>query len=88
MNKDVYALFTDRRLASYKVCLCFIVLSITARVHNKGKEREYPILTIPFTNAPRKACTINHQGLSFCINTFRATKDLMIGVNSFVVLYV
>ena len=36
-----------RRLASYKVCLCFIMLSVTARVHNKGKEREYLILTLP-----------------------------------------
>ena len=77
-----------RRLASYKVCLCFIVLSVTARVHNKGKQREYPILTIPCTNALRKVRTVNHRVLSFCINTFRVTKDLMIGVNSFVVLYV
>ena len=79
MNKDVYG------LASYKVCF---VLSVTARVHNKGNEREYPILTIPCTSAPYKVCTINHRVLSFCINTFRAKKDLMIGVNSYVVLYV
>ena len=77
-----------RRLASYKVCLCFIVLSVTARVHNKEKEREYPILIIPCTNALHKVCTVNHRVLLFCINTFRATEDLMIGVNSFVVLYV
>ena len=41
-----------RRLASYKVCFCFIVLSVTARVHNKGKQREYPLDLIPYSFAP------------------------------------
>ena len=35
-----------------------------------------------------KVCAVNHQVLSFCVDTFKVTKDLMIGVNSFVVLCV
>ena len=59
---------------------------MVTRVHNERKEGEYPNLTIPSTNALHKVCAVNHPVLSFCINTFRVTKDLMIGVNSFVVL--
>ena len=47
---------------------------------------EYSTLTIPCTNALHEVHAVNHQVLSFYINTFRVTKDLMIGVNSFVVL--
>ena len=50
----------------------------------KRREGQYPTLTIPCTNALRKVHATTHQVLSFCINTFRVTKDLMIGVNSFV----
>ena len=59
---------------------------IVARVHVKRKDRQYLTLTISRTNALRKVHTINHRVLSFCANTFRVTKDLMIVVNSFVVL--
>ena len=58
------------------------------RVYNKGKEREYPTLTIPCTNVLCKVHAVNYRVLSFCINTFRAMNDLMIGVNSFIVLCV
>ena len=43
---------------------------------------------IPYTNILRKAHAVNHRVLLFCINTFRVAKDLMIGVNSFIVLCV
>ena len=58
--------------------------AITSGVHNKRSVGEYPTLTIPCTNALHKIRSVNHQVLSFCINTFRVTKNLMIGVNSFV----
>ena len=61
---------------------------VVSRVHNKRREGEYAILTIPCTNTLLKVRTVNHRVLSFCINTFGATKDLIIGVNSFVVLCV
>ena len=32
--------------------------------------------TIPCTNVLHKVCTVTHQVLLFCINTFRVTKDL------------
>ena len=34
--------------------------SMISRVHNKGKKREYPTLTIPCINSLRKVCIINH----------------------------
>ena len=51
--------------------------------HNKGREGEYPTLTIPCTNALRKVHAVSHWVISFCINTFKEAKDLMVGINSF-----
>ena len=67
------------------VCSCSY--EFTAKVHNKTREGEYLTLTIPCTNGLCKVCAVNHQILSFCINTFRVPKDL-IGVNSIVVLHI
>ena len=53
-----------------------------SRVHNKRREGEYPTLTIPCTNALHKVPSVNHRVLSFCINTLRETKGVLIGVNS------
>ena len=61
---------------------------LISRVHNKRREGEYLTLTVLCTNALCKVRAVNHWVLSFCINTFSATKDLMIGVNSFVVICV
>ena len=54
---------------------------MVSRVHKRGGV-EYLTLTIPSTNALHKVRLVYHQILSFCIDTFRVTKDLMIGVNS------
>ena len=56
------------------------------RVYNKRREGEYPTLTVPCTKVLHK-----HRkplGSLICINTFRVTKDFMIGVNSFVIFYI
>ena len=60
--------------------------SVQSRVHNKRRKGRYSTLIKPCTNALRKVCAVNHQVLSSYINTFRVTKDLMIGVNNFVVI--
>ena len=73
---------TQARVETGSASLTWIV----ARVHDKRKDGEYLTLTISRTNALRKVHAINHQVLSFCVNTFRVIKDLMIVVNSFVVL--
>ena len=62
-------------------------MSITNQefIEKEGRESiqlsQYPV---------QKYCinTINHRVLSFCIHTFSVTKDLMIGVNSFVIFYI
>ena len=65
-----------------------LLLSVLSQEFIIKEGREYPTRTIPCTNALHKVCVLNHRVLSFCINTFRETKDLMIGVNKFVVLCV
>ena len=57
----------------------------TSRGYDKRREGRYPALTIPCTNALRKICAVNYGVLSFFINGFRITKDLMIDANGFVV---
>ena len=67
---------------TYKV-LMYVCMYIS-RAHNKRREEEYPTLTIPCTNALCKVPSVNHQVLSFYINTLRETKGALIGVNSVV----
>ena len=49
-----------------------------------SREREYPTLTLPCTNALCKVWSIKHWVLLFCINTLTETKASLIGVNSIV----
>ena len=50
---------------------------------SKRREGEYPTLTVPCTKVLQKHCKL--LGSLICINTFRVTKALIIGVNSFVI---
>ena len=59
--------------------------NLRTRVHNKeGREGEYPTLTIACTNALRKVCCVNCRILSFCINIYKETNNLLIDVDTFV----
>ena len=83
LNNYCIALIFELRLP-YGPMIDFANL-ISRRVHNKRREGEYPTLTILHTSTLRKVRAVSHQVFLFCINTFSVAKDLMIGVNSFVV---
>ena len=82
---SLYSQYNGFLVSIHRYIDTYIHKYITSGVYDKRREGEYPTLTISCTNALCKVLTIDHQVL-FCINTFRVTNDLMIGVNSFVVL--
>ena len=65
----------------------FKVVYIPARIHIIWREGGHLILTIACTNTLHKDHIFNYWVLLFYINTYRVTKDLLIGINSFVILH-